>query len=97
MRRAIFADLESEGIYRPDEIVEVHLLRTPHGYPVFSLGFEPHLDRVTAFVKSLGNVQTTGRQGGFCYPNMHKAMRMGAEAAKSALADVSERAPSPHP
>ena len=97
VRRAIFADLESEGICRPDEIVEVHLLRTPHGYPVFSLGFEPHLDRVTAFVKSLGNVQTTGRQGGFCYPNMHKAMRMGAEAAKSVLADVSERAASPHP
>ena len=71
---------------KPDEIVEVNLLRTPHGYPIFGLGFEPHLEKVNGFVKALENVQTTGRQGGFCYPNMHKAMRMGADAADKALA-----------
>ncbi|MCB1091105.1 MAG: FAD-dependent oxidoreductase [Verrucomicrobiae bacterium] len=85
-REAIFADLEKEGICKPDEIVEVNLLRTPHGYPIFGLGFEPHLEKVNGFVKALENVQTTGRQGGFCYPNMHKAMRMGADAADKALA-----------
>lgn len=84
-RDAIFADLEREGICKPGEIVETHLLRTPHGYPIFGLGFEPHLERVNSFIASLDNVQTTGRQGGFCYPNMHKAMRMGADAAEKAL------------
>lgn len=82
----IHADLESEGLCRREEIVETHLLRTPHGYPVFDLGFEAHLEAVNSFIRSLDNVQTTGRQGGFCYPNMHKAMRMGADAAEALLA-----------
>ena len=85
-RDAIFSDLEAEGICTRDEIVEVNLLRTPHGYPIFGLGFEPHLEKVNGFVEAIDNVQTTGRQGGFCYPNMHKAMRMGADAADAILA-----------
>lgn len=83
---AIFADLEREGICTRDQVVEVNLLRTPHGYPIFGLGFEPHLEKVNGFVNAIKNVQTTGRQGGFCYPNMHKAMRMGADAADRVLA-----------
>ncbi|NOY00682.1 MAG: amine oxidase, partial [Verrucomicrobia bacterium] len=55
------------------------------GYPVFGLGFEPHLQAVQDFVASLENVRSVGRQGGFCYPNMHSAMRMGADAADEIL------------
>ncbi|MCB1242002.1 MAG: FAD-dependent oxidoreductase [Akkermansiaceae bacterium] len=84
----IHTDLEAEGICRRDQIVQTHLLRTPHGYPVFSLGFEQHLDAVNEHIRSLENVLTTGRQGGFCYPNMHKAMRMGADAAEAVLERV---------
>ncbi len=81
----IAADLEDEGICTKEEIVETHVLRTRHGYPVFDLGFEPHLESVQNFVASLENVQSVGRQGGFCYPNMHSAMRMGANAADEIL------------
>ncbi len=86
----IVADLEAEKICTRDDIVETHLLRTPHGYPVFSLGFEPHLESVQKFIDGLENAQTTGRQGGFCYPNMHKAMRMGATAAEKVLGVTKE-------
>ena len=85
---AIMTDLEAEGICTRDQVAEINLLNTPHGYPIFDLGFEPHLTAVTEFVNSLENVQTTGRQGGFCYPNMHKAMRMGADAADKVLEKV---------
>lgn len=81
----IAADLEDEGICQKEEIVETHVLRTQHGYPVFALGFEPHLQKVQEFVSSLENVRSVGRQGGFCYPNMHSAMRMGADAANEIL------------
>lgn len=81
----IAADLEDEGICKKEDIVETHVLRTQHGYPVFDLGFEPHLQSVQDFVASLVNVQSVGRQGGFCYPNMHSAMRMGADAADKIL------------
>jgi hypothetical protein len=32
-------------------------------------------------IASIANLRTAGRQGAFCYPNMHSAMRQGAKAA----------------
>lgn len=82
------ADLQAEGICEPDEIVEKHLLRTQHGYPIFALGFEQHLDRVRDYIGALDNVCSAGRQGDFCFPNMHGAMRMGADAAEGILDEI---------
>lgn len=85
VREKIIADLEAEAICTGDQIVEWHVLHAETGYPVFRLGFEPHHETVKEFLKSIPNLQTTGRQGGFCYPNMHSAMRMGATAADTVL------------
>ena len=79
----IVADLESEKICKPEDIVEHHVLRSETGYPIFALGFEPHLETLQSYVAEISNLQSTGRQGGFCYPNMHSAMRMGADAAEA--------------
>ncbi len=84
-KQRIYEDLEAENICKRDDIKEVHLLQGETGYPVFALGFEPHFEKVIAWVKSIPNLQTTGRNGGFKYPNMHAAMRMGATAAQVAL------------
>ncbi len=84
-RDALTADLEAEGICRREDILEMHVFPEPHGYPMFSLGFEPHLERVRAWVRSIPNLQSVGRQGGFQYPNMHTAMRAGATAARAVL------------
>ena len=84
-KRRIFEDLELENICKKEDIVEVNLLHGETGYPVFALGFEPHLEKIMSWVRSLPNLQTTGRQGGFKYPNMHSAMRMGATAAQTIL------------
>jgi protoporphyrinogen oxidase len=81
----IFADLELENICHRDDIVETHILHSETGYPLFSLGFEPHLDQLKSWIASISNLQSVGRQGGFTYPNMHSAMRMGAKAADAAL------------
>jgi protoporphyrinogen oxidase len=82
----IVADLEAEGMITRDDVVEIHVLNNAHGYPVFELGFEPHLDRLMKYVAQFKNLRSTGRQGGFCYPNMHSAMRMGIDAAKELVA-----------
>lgn len=89
-RQRIFADLELEGICRREEIVEVHLMHGETGYPIFALGFEPHLEKVMGWVKRIPNLQSNGRQGGFKYPNMHAAMRMGATAAMTVLKRLGE-------
>jgi len=80
-RKQLASELEEEGVCTPDQIVEQHILRCAEGYPIFSLGFERHLRTVTEYLESLGAIRSTGRQGAFCYPNMHGAMRMGADAA----------------
>jgi protoporphyrinogen oxidase len=83
---AVMDDLEAEGLLRREEVVENQIVRAEHAYPVFDLGFEPHLERLQAYLATLGNLHSTGRQGGFCYPNMHTTMRMGADAADKVVA-----------
>ena len=86
VKQRIFSDLEHENICRREDVVEVNILHSETGYPVFALGFEPHLDKVKRWIASITNLQSVGRQGGFTYPNMHSAMRMGARAAEAAMA-----------
>jgi protoporphyrinogen oxidase len=85
MRSRVIADLESEGLCGSEDVVEINILRNRHGYPVFSLGYEPHYEKVTGYMKGIDNLQSVGRQGGFSFPNMHSAMRMGADAAENIL------------
>lgn len=87
----VIRDMETEELLRADEIEEVHVLNTEYGYPVFELGFEPHLDQLQDYVSRFDNLRSTGRQGGFCYPNMHTAMRMGAEAAEELLDELGQQ------
>ena len=89
-KRRIFEDLEAEGICKREEIVEVNILHGETGYPIFALGFEPYLETVMNWVKSIPNLQSNGRQGGFKYPNMHAAMRMGATCAQVAMKRLGE-------
>lgn len=85
-RRRIVADMAAEGLLAEADIVETHVFTDEYAYPVFALGFEPHLAKVEAFLATFDNLRSTGRQGAFCYPNMHSAMRMGADTAEAMLA-----------
>lgn len=85
----VLSDLEQEGLCRPDEVVERHLLKARHAYPIFSKGFEPHLDALQTYLAGFINLSSTGRQGGFTYPNMHRAMRMGKNSALDLLGRLS--------
>ena len=88
-RSRLFEDLGAESVIKEEEVLAVHHQRSEFGYPVFALGFEEHLDRVTNFLEGIENLKSIGRQGAFCYPNMHETMRHGAEAAKSVSAEPS--------
>jgi protoporphyrinogen oxidase len=85
VKEKIMKGLEEENICRREDIVEWHVLNYAHGYPAFRLGFEQYFDAVMNHVKAIPNLITEGRQGAFTYPNMHKAMRMGADAAEKML------------
>jgi protoporphyrinogen oxidase len=91
-KEELFADLEAEGVCRREEIEEIHILRNTHGYPVFDYGYEPSHAKIVGHLATIANLESTGRQGGFCFPNMHSAMRMGADAAEKAIAYLTENA-----
>ena len=80
---AVTADLVREGIIRREEILETHVFRARHAYPVYSLGYEDALADLLGAFDALENAETAGRQGRFQYVNTHVAMRMGAAAAES--------------
>lgn len=82
----ILADLSAEGLCEENQVVHHQLIHATHAYPIFKKGFEKHLSCLTDYLDQFSNLRTTGRQGAFTYPNMHTAMRMGAQAAESLLA-----------
>ncbi len=81
VKEQVLAELEEEGILSPSEVVECFPLQEEHGYPIFDLQFEKSLAKIASYVSQIPNLRSVGRQGGFCYPNMHQAMRQGMEAA----------------
>lgn len=82
IKERVISDLEAEGLCKSEEIKEWHVMRNAFGYPVYDLGFEVHLDAVESFLKTQPLIHSTGRQGAFTYPGMHRAMRLGADAVE---------------
>lgn len=93
LKQKLFDELQQEGICTQDEVVQFHTLQCPEAYPMFSLGFEQHLDAVNTYVDTFDKLYSTGRQGAFCYPNMHAAMRMGAEVANKVCQQLDQNNP----
>ena len=87
-KRDVVADLVREGLVNKEEIVEIHVFRSAHAYPVYSLHYEKHRETLLAAVEKMANVETAGRQGRFSYINTHVAMKMGYEAADRLVAKL---------
>lgn len=81
----VITQAAAEGWFEPGQILGRHHARAEHAYPVFDKGFESQLDTLTGWLAGFEQVRSTGRQGGFCYPNMHSAMRMGEKAANALI------------
>ncbi|MFT5105721.1 MAG: protoporphyrinogen oxidase [Verrucomicrobiales bacterium] len=87
VREQVIADLEAESICAREDVVELHVLRNEYGYPVSGIEYEPHHETILNYLKGFPNLLSTGRRGGFCFPNRHGAMRMEADAADRILED----------
>jgi len=80
-KNLVITDLVSEHLLEPGEIIEAHVYRAQHAYPIYTLGYEKHLETLLKTVEGFPNLETAGRQGRFQYINSHIAMKMGYEAA----------------
>jgi len=54
----------------PDSVFDAFVVRTPKTYPVYSLGYDSHLDVVKNYLAGFKNLQCIGRNGMFKYNNM---------------------------
>ncbi len=81
----VYKDLAAEGICHQQDIVETYINTYTHGYPIYDLGFETHLNKITNFLNGFTNLKIAGRQAEFNYPNMHGAMRRGYTEAQNIM------------
>ncbi len=79
--RKVISDMVEENLLRADEVREGMILRHPHGYPIYRIGFEPHLRRLLETVHAVENLYVSGRQGMFNYAQMHFGVSSGMAIA----------------
>jgi protoporphyrinogen oxidase len=75
------ADLLKIGLIRPGEVLGAVVKKIPYAYPVYEVGHEQNLKPMMEYVRSLTNLQSTGRQGAFRYNNMDQSVEMGRKLA----------------
>jgi len=84
-KEVVLKDLKAEGFFTDEEVLEVHVFRAEHAYPIYTLNYEQHLKTLLDYFGKTRNLMTAGRQGRFQYVNTHIAMKMGYEAADELL------------
>jgi protoporphyrinogen oxidase len=73
------------GLARPEDVTDGCVFRVPKSYPVYDSGYREHLETLKAFVGSLENCQTIGRNGLHRYNNQDHSMLTGIYAARNVL------------
>ena len=80
-KQAVLDDLIAEKLLTRDDVIEMHVFRAKHAYPIYTLHYENHLAILLDAFAQMTNAETAGRQGRFQYINTHIAMKMGYQAA----------------
>ncbi|HEX9640168.1 MAG TPA: FAD-dependent oxidoreductase [Candidatus Krumholzibacteria bacterium] len=86
--RTVVEELVGDGFLEQSDVIETHVFKAEHGYPIYRVGYEEHLAKTLAGIGELENVASIGRQGRFAYVNTHVAMKMGYELARRMTTEV---------
>ncbi len=73
------------GLARPEDVIDGAVFRVEKSYPVYDSDYEQSLDVLKAYVASLENLQTIGRNGLHRYNNQDHAMLTGMLAVRNLL------------
>lgn len=74
-------ELEMLGFSVRERVLNAFVVSTTHAYPIYTLGYQAHRDRLLGFVNRFENLISVGRQGLFRYIFTDTAMEMGIRAA----------------
>lgn len=92
-KNAVLGDLIAENLLTREQVIEMHVFRAEHAYPIYTLGYEKHVDVLLRAMENMENMETAGRQGRFQYINTHVAMKMGHEAADRLIGKLERARP----
>ena len=81
------ADLKELGTDIRNKVIDYFTTSVIHGYPVYSLDYSMHRQKLFDFLDCYENLITCGRQGTFRYIFMDTAMEMGIAAAQTLMLD----------
>jgi protoporphyrinogen oxidase len=76
-------ELEALGLAEAADVTDGVVFRQPAAYPVYDGTYRQHLDRVRAFLATLPNLQTAGRNGLHRYNNQDHSMITAILAVKN--------------
>jgi protoporphyrinogen oxidase len=79
--------LEAAALPLRAPVKEVVVRRLRHAYPIYSRGYEAHLDVIDGYLDRFTNLLTFGRQGLFAHDNTHHTLFMAYAAAECLGAD----------
>jgi protoporphyrinogen oxidase len=77
--------LEKFEFIRRKDVIDFHVNREKHAYPVYDLDYKEHLSRVREYLGQFKNCQCVGRSGSFRYANQDYALEMGMAGARAVL------------
>jgi len=81
VKNRVLQELENEKIINFSDIIDIHVFRLKHAYPVYSNGFDEILKNIFLKMSKIPNLTSIGRQGKFQYINSHIAIKYGIDAA----------------
>jgi len=81
----VISELVEEEVITRDDVEGGMLLRYPHGYPVYLLGYEKQLLPLRRYFAGQPRLYVAGRQGLYSYAQMHFCVRAGFSLADHLL------------
>jgi len=81
VKNCVINELEKEKIINFSDIIDIHVFRLKHAYPVYLNGFDEILKIIFLKMSKIPNLISIGRQGKFQYINSHIAIKYGIDAA----------------
>lgn len=81
------AELAHLGLVAPEDVIDGVVYRQPKAYPVYMGEYKSYLDTIKAYLTSLENLQSTGRNGLHMYNNQDHSMLTAMLAVKNIMGE----------
>jgi len=75
--RSVVDQLVRIGWIQESDIIETHIERLEHAYPILEIGHEAKVGRILKYLESFRNLRLIGRNSLFKYTHFHNMMRQG--------------------